>query len=197
MDRRTVEFYDAEAPAYAEYLTGSARTPWLRRFVERLPDGGSVLDLGCGSGWAAARFAEAGFAVTATDASAGLAEEARRRHDLEVRIAPFDRLADVAAFDGVWASFSLLHDSRTAMPGHIGRVARALRPGGHLYLGLKEGAGARRDSLGRLYTYFGKAEMAGLLEVAAFDVLVCEVEPGTGYDGTAERMLHLIARRSG
>jgi SAM-dependent methyltransferase len=194
-DRSTLEWYTHQAAAYADYA-GAAGCLALDRFAAMLPAGGEVLDFGCGSGWAADRLNGAGFRACALDASPGLAEEARRRYGVEVTLGPFEDLEDVEAYDGVWAAFSLLHDSRAAVPGHLARLHRALRPHGVLYLGLKEGEGESRDSLGRLYTYFREPEVHGLLEVAGFSVLASETEPSTGYDGAAVNALHVFARRS-
>jgi hypothetical protein len=48
---------------------------------------------------------------------------------------------ETEAFDGIWASFSLLHTPKAEHSRHIGAMARALRPGGYLYLGMKLGEG--------------------------------------------------------
>ena len=154
-----------------------------------------MLDFGCGSGWAAHALEGQGFRVSALDGSAGLAEEARRRYGIAVRVARFEELDDDALHGGIWASFCLLHDSRAAMPGPLARLARALAPGGWLYLGLKEGAGERRDRLGRRYTYFGEAEIGALLAAAGFPEVEITVEQAAGYDGTMTGMMHILARR--
>lgn len=197
MDRETIAFYDRDAAAYSDHMATLARATWTERFLGGLAAGSDILDLGCGSGWAAARFAAAGHRVTALDASEGLAAEARARYGLAVRVADFADLDEVAAYDAVWASFSLLHEPRGAMPGHLARIARALRPSGLLYLGLKEGTGETRDRLGRLYVYHGEAEIAGLLADAGFAVERSVVEEGRGYAGDAARFLHVIARADG
>ncbi len=194
-DEATLDFYTREAAAYADYAAREAGSPWLARFAAMLPPDGAVLDFGCGSGWAAGQFAAMGLTATGFDGSAGLAAEARRRQGIPVTVGRFDELDAEAAFDGVWASFSLLHDSRAAMPGHLARLHRALRPGGALYLGLKCGEGESRDSLGRLYTYFGEAEIASLLAAASFAVTASETEPSAGYDGAPAVSLHVLARR--
>jgi hypothetical protein len=151
-----------------------------------------------------------GFKISAFDGSAGLAAEARLRYGIEVRVGRFEDLDDEGLYGGVWASFCLLHDTREAMPGHLARLARALIPGGwlylglkegtgesrdRLYLGLKEGTGESRDRLGRRYTYFGKAEIEALLKAAGFAKLEVTVEQATGYDGSKTGMMHILARR--
>jgi SAM-dependent methyltransferase len=196
-DIETLAFYDGDAAAYAAYASGKAERGWLGRFSARLEPGTSVLDFGCGSGWAAHEFAGQGFRVSALDGSAGLAAEARRRYGVVVRVARFEALEDVAQHGGIWASFCLLHDTREAMPGHLARLHRALEPGGWLYLGLKEGAGDSRDSLGRRYTYFGAAEIETLLRAAGFSEAEIAVEQATGYDGAKTGILHILARRDG
>jgi SAM-dependent methyltransferase len=194
-DIETLAFYDGEAAAYATYASDKAERVWLTRFADRLAPGASVLDFGCGSGWAAHAFNERGFRASALDGSAGLAAEARRRYGIEVRVGRFEELDDDGLYGGVWASFCLLHDTRDAMPGHLTRLARALIPGGWLYLGLKEGAGESRDRLGRRYTYFGAAEIEALLKAAGLPEPEITVEQATGYDGAKSGMMHILARR--
>ncbi len=194
-DQATLDWYTREAAAYADYA-GTTECPALDRFAAMLPPGGAVLDFGCGSGWAADRLNMAGFRACARDASPGLADEARRRYGIEVTVGPFEDLEDIEAYDGVWAAFSLLHDGRAAMPWHLARMHRALRPGGILYLGLKEGDGESRDRLGRLYTYFSGPEVHGLLDKAGFSVVASQTEPSAGNDGAAVTSLHVFAHRS-
>jgi SAM-dependent methyltransferase len=196
-DNETLAFYDGEAASYATYASDKAERAWLSRFAERLQPGASVLDFGCGSGWAAHAFKGLGFQALALDGSAGLAGEARRRYGVEVRLARFEDLDDEALHGGIWASFCLLHDTREAMPGHLARLHRALSPGGWLYLGLKEGTGESRDKLGRRYTYFGEAEIGGLLDEAGFRDVDITVEQSEGYDGSKTGILHILTRRSG
>lgn len=194
-DAATLDFYTREAAAYADYAASEGAASQLGRFAAMLPPGGAVLDFGCGSGWAAADLNRMGFAATGFEGAPGLAAEARRRYGVAVTVGRFDALEAEAAHDGVWASFSLLHDDRAAMPGHLRRLHRALRPGGVLYLGLKAGEGEHRDSLGRRYTCFSGSEMAELLQAAAFTLLASETEAGMGYDGAPITLLHLFARR--
>jgi SAM-dependent methyltransferase len=154
-----------------------------------------VLDFGCGSGWAAHALTGKEFRVSALDGSAGLAAEARRRYGVEVRFMLFEELDDENVHGGIWASFCLLHDTRDAMPGHLARLARALIPGGWLYLGLKEGTGESRDRLGRRYTYFGAVEIEALQGHAGFPEVEITIEQATGYDGAKIGMMHILARR--
>ena len=194
-DEKTIAFYDNEAPVYSDYTADDGTSPALEDFASGLPAGAAVLDFGCGAAWAANRFRELGFQVTAFDGSAGLAAEARRKYGIEVTVGRFEDFDETDAFGGIWASFCLLHDAREAMPGHLRRLHRALRPGGKLYLGLKEGEGSHRDRLDRLYVYYAEPEIRDLLENAGFSVSNVTHDRNKGYDGSDVRELHVFADR--
>lgn len=180
-DDETMAVYAAEAGRYAD-LTGE-RSPELDVFLGLVTPGGRILDLGCGPGHDAAVMAGRGFLVDAVDASAEMVAEARARHGLEARVAGFDDIDAEAAYDGVWASFSLLHAPKADMPGHLHRLHRALRPGGRIMVGLKTGAGEKRDRLGRFYGYYTRDELVGLMQEAGFTVTSEVVGADAGLDG--------------
>lgn len=194
-DDRTLAFYDHEAPVYSGASAEAENTPVLQEFVSRLPEGAAVLDFGCGSAWAASRFRELGHDVSAFDGSEGLAAQAREKYGIDVTVGRFEDFDETDAYDAIWASFCLLHDSRVAMQGHLARLHRALRPCGQLYLGLKEGTGEQRDTLDRLYVYYTEPEIRGLLDTAGFEVAHIIHDENKGYDGVDVRELHIYAER--
>ncbi|MGF1551292.1 MAG: class I SAM-dependent methyltransferase [Paracoccaceae bacterium] len=195
-DRETLAFYDANAAGYAAKSHLDAYRAHLDRFAAGLPPGGAVLDLGCGDGWAAGALAAMGFDVLGLDASAGLLAIAAMRPGVRTRHAVFEDVRESVAYDGVWASFSLLHAPHDAFPGHLARIARALRHGGRLYVGLKEGRGERRDALGRRYAYFEAGEVARHLAEAGFERPEIVREPGTGLANDCTHFLHCHTRRA-
>ena len=73
-DADTLAFYDREASAYANRRDQAG--PHLAAFLGQLAPGAKILELGCGGGQDAAAMIAAGFDVTPTDGSAGLAAEA-------------------------------------------------------------------------------------------------------------------------
>jgi SAM-dependent methyltransferase len=168
-DRATLDVYDRQADDYDRMMASEAAAdPRIRDFIAACPEGGDVLDFGCGPGNYARIMAAAGLRVTALD---GSAEMARRTHALPGVTAQhgyFEDLDAKAAYDGIWASFSLLHAPRADLPGHLGRLHRALRPGGVLFIGMKTGNGEGRDDLGRFYTYYSIAALEDHLRDAGF-----------------------------
>jgi SAM-dependent methyltransferase len=93
---------------------------WMERFIRLVPAGGSVLDLGCGSGQPIARhLIEHGFDVVGVDSSPTLLEKFRSRFPkaewipADMRTLSIDR-----RFEGLiaWDSlFHLSHESQRAM----------------------------------------------------------------------------------
>jgi superfamily II DNA or RNA helicase/HKD family nuclease/SOS-response transcriptional repressor LexA len=89
--------------------------------------------------------------VTAFDASPALAALAAEHCGFEIQVRRFADVGEVEAYDGIWACASLVHVSLAQMPDTLGRLWRALRPGGWLYLSFKLGRG-ERDHEGRRFT---------------------------------------------
>lgn len=195
-DDRTISVYDDRAADYAECFAGrtdAGEEADFQSFTGRLPEGGTVLDLGCGPGHWAARFRDSGYRVAALDASAEMAEAARAAYGIEVITADFHALDAEAVFDGIWAYFSLLHVPQAELAIHLAAAHRALTEGGTLCLAMKLGEGEGRDELGRFYAYYSEDELREKLETAGFTVLGARRGEGKGLAGTAQEFVVLTA----
>jgi len=183
-DPETIRVYDDRAAEYAD-LTDSniSDDPNLAAFIAACPEGGRVLDLGCGPGMAAAVMAQAGLQVEATDASAEMVAMAARHPGVSARQAMFDDISGSDVYDGIWASFCLLHAPRADFPSHLKALHKALKPGGTFWIGMKTGTGQTRDALGRLYTYYTASELETYLTEAGFTPQSRKVGTGKGLDG--------------
>lgn len=110
--------------------------PWLERGLADVPEGGAVLDLGCGAGRPIGTFlAKRGYAVTGVDfAPAMLALYAEHVPGARLVAADMRHLELGARFDAIigWGSFFHLAaaEQRVALP----RIAGHLAPGGRLLL---------------------------------------------------------------
>lgn len=161
-DDASIAYYEDQAEAFFTETVTVDMAPLHARFLAHVLPGGNILDAGCGSGRDARAFQRLGYAVTAFEASPRLAELASAHCGLAVEVRRFQDLDWVARFDGIWACASLLHVPRAELPGVLGRLARALVPGGVLYASFKHGAGEREHN-GRRFTDLDEAGLAALV----------------------------------
>lgn len=193
-DPATLAFYDRQAADYAE-RRGQPDQARLNAFAARLAPGARVLDLGCGGGQDSAALLARGFRVTSVDLSAGLAAEAKRRWNIEVRQLSFSALDYAATFEGVWASASLHHAQSATLPDIFARVHRALTPSGLFHASFKVGAD-RRDTLGRFYSEMNAVMLAQLVASrAAWREPEIVEQDGTGHDDVSTQWLVLDVQR--
>jgi SAM-dependent methyltransferase len=196
-DPATLAFYASEAPDYAASGPGGIGRH-LDPFLERLAPGALVLELGCGSGRDAAHMEALGFQVEPTDGVPEMAAQAETRLRRPVRVMRFDELDAAETYDGVVAAYSLLHVPRSGLVAVLGRVWRALKPGGWHVATYKTAGGEGRDRLGRYYNYPGERELRAYY-AAAGDWSDVEIETGEGrgYEGGESRFLMIALRKAG
>ncbi len=135
MHERIIGLYEENAAVW-DVLRGRVLgdREWFDRFTELLPRGGSVLDLGCGSGEPIAHhLIEAGYRLTGIDSSPSLIALCKQRFPEQQWIVADMRTLDLGRrFDGIlaWYSFFHLHfdDQRAMFP----RFAAHAAPGATL-----------------------------------------------------------------
>lgn len=178
----TIGYYDANAAGFVADTASVEFGALQREFVRRLPQGGRILDLGCGSGRDSLAFLEAGFAVDAVDGSTQMVQAACALTGLPVAHALFNDYEPEGLYDGIWACSSLLHVPAADLGGIVTKYARALAPGGVFYLSFKLGShdGMRN---GRWFTDLDEPAFRALaakvpeLEIDRIDV-TSDVRPG-------------------
>ena len=118
-----IALYERHALAWdAERDRSMFERPWLNQFRELMPQRGSILDLGCGSGEPIARhFIENGFRLTGVDASQAMVAMCRDRFPEQTWMVGDMRTLDLdSRFDGIiaWDSFFHLNhaDQRRMFP---------------------------------------------------------------------------------
>jgi SAM-dependent methyltransferase len=134
----------------------------LDKFIAFLPEGGEVLDLGCGSGRDSLYLIDRGFGVTAVDGSGELCELASIHIGQDVLQMQFSELDFDEVFDGIWACASLLHTTPDEFEEIFRKVIKCLKPGGVLYMSFKHGefSGFRN---GRYFNDFKSKEMKDII----------------------------------
>lgn len=196
-DDATLAYYSGHADAYAARAVSDRNRHFMDAFTRGIPVGGTILDLGCGAGWAAATFEQMGYDVHACDGCPELAAIASSRLKRPARVVRFEEFDDEAAFDGIFANAVLHHLPKDALPGVMARIARALKPGGLLFASFKQGEGEHSDKLGRFYSYCMPDELKRLVDTApglVFDRI--EVQEGLDFAGESQVFLGVFARRA-
>ena len=192
IDPKTIAIYDEKTNEYAAMTEGVPHD--LLRFHDYLPSGGRILDYGCGPGTSAAYLAKQGHIADAFDASEKMVEYAQKHSGVTAWQATFDQFNAQDTYDGIWASFSLLHAAREDIPTFLQNIHTAIKSGGVLYIAMKLGSGRHRDDLQRLYTYVSEVELRTWLTDAGFDWIdhtTCETP---GLDGSMSAWIGVFAR---
>src|SRR5688572_19297277 len=122
-NRRTIASYDRCALEYAHSTkpkSGSNDHPTLARFLEVVPAGGLVLEIGSGPGWDADWLERRGVHVRRTDASTAFIEiQAARGVTAELLDVLTDNLG--GPYAGVIARYVFQHIDRSQLPDVLTR----------------------------------------------------------------------------
>jgi len=160
---RTMESYDKHSKYHTRRfgkLFDAYKRKEFGKFLELVPKGARVLDLGCGGGDHAAYFSENGLDMKCVDLSEGMIRLARKK-GLDAEIMDIEDLKfEDSSFDGVWAVTSLLHLEREIIPGVVKKLSKILVRRGLLYTCVKEGKGEEflpdehDETTGRRFVYW-------------------------------------------
>jgi 2-polyprenyl-3-methyl-5-hydroxy-6-metoxy-1,4-benzoquinol methylase len=151
--RRTVQTYEGFARQY-DTLVDAKRPPHiedaLRRLVQCLPLGGSVLEIGSGSGRDADFVESLGAVVRRTDATQAfldlMAERGKKADPLNVVT---DELG--GPYDGVLAMAVLIHVDREQIDAVLRKIHAALKPGGAFLVAMRKGEGETNGDYHTVY----------------------------------------------
>lgn len=174
---QVISYYDKNAEEFCR-ATKDADISFCRdRFlylleqkeIERDKTKMHILDAGCGSGRDAKVFLDAGYQVTALDASRKICEEAQKLIKQEVFCIKFEALQFQQEFDGIWACASLLHVPFAEISGVLKRFWDALKESGIFYASFKYGEGVRIDG-DRVFFNYKETALNNLVKNNGFSV---------------------------
>ena len=153
-------------------------------FCSFLPPGGTILDVGCGAGIKSEYLSEKGFKITGIDFSEKFLEIARLKvPEIDFLVLDMKNLDTLdRTFDGVFVQAALLHIPKKEVPGVFDQFVRKLKPGGHLYVAVKElkpGGPEEEEkekndygySYKRFFSYFLSEELESYFKKSGFTVV--------------------------
>lgn len=153
-----------------------------------------ILDAGCGSGRDAKAFLDAGYQVTALDASTKMCDEAAKLLKQQVFCVRFQEMEFKQEFDGIWACASLLHVSYIEINDVIKRLWNALKQGGILYSSFKYGEG-RRNVKGRIFYDYKESALEGLMINNHFCIEDLFITQDVRENRKEEQWINVLARK--
>ena len=158
-DELTLKVYRQQAQRIASLPVANRCKFYLKAFMDKMPPGGTVLDLGCGAGWAAMALSRHGFDTYAMDGVPELAAIASSKLPRPASVLRFDEVDAPETFDGIFACDALHYVPREAVPFILGTLSMALKPGGVMFASFKQGQGDYRDTEGRFYACYQVNEL--------------------------------------
>jgi len=141
---RTVAIYEKHAAGWDKHRSRLLREKsWLNKFIQSLPPGASLLDVGCGAGEPISRYlTEHDCSVTGIDSSQAMIEICKSRFSDEAWIVMDMRELELdKQFDGIVAWDSFFHLKPDEQRSTLQRFIRHLRPGGAMLLTVGHEAG--------------------------------------------------------
>lgn len=170
MSSATKQYYDSHAADYFNQTVSADMSHLYDRFLENIPEGGSILDVGCGSGRDLLAFSLRGFKAQGIDSSGTLARMASAYSGVPVNVGDFSTMKINGQYDGIWACASLLHVEREFLSDTLKNLKAAMIPGGVIFASVREGAGQRAGDDGRVYTLFYIEELKEIFAKSGLQV---------------------------
>lgn len=178
----TVNVFSRNARDYSD-----RQAPWQfqdserKLFLSGVKPGGKILDLGCGPGNDAKRFQDLGYKVLAVDGALGMIDLVKEK-GLNGKVAKYSEIENIGeSFDGIWASYALLHIPKVELVGVLAKIKKVLNPGGVFYASFREGEGEemRNDDRyggGRYFAYYKTGELEEVFKKVFPEVEIGYVE---------------------
>lgn len=150
----TLDYYNKNSEEYFNSTLNVDMTNTYKEFLKLVPEGGKILDLGCGSGRDSMNFIKLGYEVTAVDGSKELAKRASVLLGKEVIVSTFEELELKEKFHGIWACASLLHIKREDLKIVLNNLYNNLDDNGVFYMSFKYGEKEYVDDKNRYFNCF-------------------------------------------
>ncbi len=193
---KTIDYYDQNADKFVSRTLSVEFTEVQDKFLSYIPNGGVILDFGCGSGRDAKYFLSKGYSVVAIDGSEKLCKIATEITGISVRNMLFTDLDENEKYDGIWACASILHLTKEDLLNVLKKMSFALKNKGYIYSSFKHGdyEGYRGE---RFFSDFTRESFNRLLSEIPNLMIVEEwISSDVRSDRGDKKWLNIILRKS-
>lgn len=168
----TLDYYNKNSEEYFNSTLNVDMTNTYKEFLKLVPEGGKILDLGCGSGRDSMNFMKLGYEVTSVDGAKKLAKRASVLLGKEVIVSTFEELELKEKFHGIWACASLLHIKREDLKTVLNNLYNNLDDNGVFYMSFKYGEKEYVDDKNRYFNCFTDESIISFInENTKFNIL--------------------------
>jgi SAM-dependent methyltransferase len=169
-----------------------------------------ILEIGCGYGRDAEAFSKhpniINTAYIGTDYSRSMLIKAQERnpnlHFLELDMRQVASHFVPNSMDGIWACATIIHIPKQDVPALLQSFSEVLRPGGVLYVSVKQGTGESFDAdvryggIKKFYAFYEDEELRNYIRSAGFEIVESGVEDHREKDSYATHpFIHVFARK--
>lgn len=192
--KSTIDYYDKNADSYYWATVAVDLDALRKKFASYLPAEASVIDMGCGSGRDVMAFDNMGHRAVGLDASKELVKLAQERLEIRAFTGDMSTYRASEPYDGIWCCASLIHLNDEEKAKFFRNLERNLKPGGVIYISVKEGIETGVDKDGRYYSNCSEDELREYLQSAGCEVTdVVITEDAMGRAGS--RWLNVFAKK--
>ena len=160
----TIDYYNRNADEYFARTAEVTFDEIYNRFLKYIPDGGRIMDLGCGSGRDVKWLCNHGYEAYGLDASRELVSKASDEYDIPVFTGLIEEWTTAIPFDGVWCCASLMHLEESALEQFFENLKYNLKPGGVVFMSVKSGIETGLDEQGRYLRNFTEEDLHEIIE---------------------------------
>ncbi|ADQ41932.1 Methyltransferase type 11 [Caldicellulosiruptor acetigenus I77R1B] len=193
---QTIKYYDDNAIEFFMNTKDANMENLYKLFLKYIPEGGKILDLGCGSGRDTKYFLGKGYDVVAVDGSIEMVKLSSEYTGKKTLHMTFQEIDFEEEFDGIWACASLLHVRRDEISSILYKIYRALKPNGVLYVSFKYGDKEEYRYDGRFFNYYDEKSFSELIKkLGYFDILEILITNDVRKDRENEKWLNVIVKK--
>lgn len=156
-----IDYYNIHANEYFEQTVNNDMSKHINLFLEFVPEGKTILDLGCGSGRDTKYMIEQEYDVSPLDGSKEMCLLAQIHTDVEVLHLDFKDLDFVDVFDGIWACESFIHMKVDELTDVLKKIQTALITDGILCISMKTDYSKHKME----DVYFANYHLDGLVKI--------------------------------